>query len=355
MTQNSLTHSILCLSFALLVVQAEADIFVLRDGTTLDGEVSKETEDSYVLELQISRSIKDERVILKSDIASRRASKKDMMHIKEVVDLLPTPDFLTVRDYEARVAVAKDFLEKFPESSRAKQAEAIIGILMEEMDKVKKGSLKMDGKFMTAAEYRANLLDVDAAIGELKIRKLIRDGHFFDALREYEVFERDFGKTKAYSNLRPLICQAIELHISQTSAMLADFELRDKERTVGLERMSTQDRVRAQTAIQEETSALDARYSAEKGSKRIWITPHPFHKQSLTDSINAAKRELTRMSTPLPLNVMDAGSVYRSLLSRIENGEKYTLIAKELMDAKKKSLIGPRYFVILEEAAKQNQ
>ena len=55
---------------------AFADTFVLKDGTTIEGTVIRQDDDAnYVIEVQVTSTIKDERVIPKADVVRNQARR----------------------------------------------------------------------------------------------------------------------------------------------------------------------------------------------------------------------------------------------------------------------------------------
>lgn len=52
-----------------------ADTFLLKDGITLNGAVVSEAGDFYLVEFQVTKSIKDDRKIAKADVVKITAAK----------------------------------------------------------------------------------------------------------------------------------------------------------------------------------------------------------------------------------------------------------------------------------------
>ena len=54
----------------LLSALAQAETFVLKDGSKIEGRIIEETPTQYLLEIRVSASIKDRRTIAKADVTS---------------------------------------------------------------------------------------------------------------------------------------------------------------------------------------------------------------------------------------------------------------------------------------------
>ena len=192
-----------------LVLNAGADTFVLKDGSSVEGSILREDDTSYVIEVQVTKSIKDERVIAKADVVKVEGEKKDLIAFESIARLVPTPDALPADEYATRIAAVEKFLKDYRGSSKSSQAKAILGNLKDEANEILAGGIKSNGKIITAAEYRANALDIDAAIQEGKIRALLKEGRYVEALRAFSEFDREFRNTMARAALLPVIIQTI--------------------------------------------------------------------------------------------------------------------------------------------------
>jgi hypothetical protein len=344
-THSSATTLIL----AALTLPLAADVFTLKDGSTLEAKILRQNADSYVLEVQVTKSIKDERVVSKADVVKIRASKPDLPAFDAIAKLAPTPDFLTAGDYAARIRAVEKFLADHRGSSKSREAKNMLATLKTEAAAIQAGGIKMNGRLLPAAEYRDDACEIDSRAGEAAIRALIKDGNLLAALRKFSGYDRDFKGTRAYSSLLPLVNQAITAYLAQVGESLDTYDSRVKEREAGLQRMSPADREATTSAILEETAALEARYKAEQEAKIEWVTTHPYFKPALEDTVGFGKQELARLAAA-PAPTSDPAKAYREALRKIRSASDPSAATAAVSEAKA-AQVPERYLAILETTA----
>lgn len=340
-------------AFCLLTLSlpSVADTFTLKDGTTFEAKVLKEDLSNYFLEVQITKSIKDERTVAKADVVSVVRERADQKAFEPLVKLVPTPDMLTEADYTTQIASVEKFLKAYPSTLKAKDAKAILDTLRAEGQEVAAGGIKIGGKIITKEEYKANAYDYDARVQESKIRAMVTANQIIPALRAFADFDRDFRTSLSYGALAPLAKQLIQSHVNECQQLLTSLDTRLKERQTGLQRMVSEDRAITEAAIKEQDAAIEARYKSEKDSRQVWVTTSPFHKASLEEAVRFGKTELARVSAVKTEIGVDGGKAYRDVYSAIQT-EADAATVTAAVTAAKTALVPARYLAPLEEAAK---
>ncbi|MEY3896417.1 MAG: hypothetical protein RLZZ214_1937 [Verrucomicrobiota bacterium] len=339
----------LCLLGAPLL--SSADTFKLKDGSTVEGRVVSDAGDTYVLEVFITKSIKDERKIPKADVVRITREEPDMKAFEGVAKLLPSADMLTTEDYAQNIAAVQKFLKDYPTSAKSKSAKALLETLKSESAQVAAGSIKINGKMISPAEYQANAYDFDARVQEAKIRKLVSENHFLQALRLFSELDRDYRNTLSYGALASLMKQVIQAQVDEAKQSLATLDARVKARELGIQRMSFEGRRDTEAAISNEAAELEALYKAEKDAKIDWPTTSPFHKVSLEDTVKFGEAELVRLSTVKTILGVDGGKAYRELWNAIHNQATAATVTAAIANART-AAVAPRYLTPLENAAK---
>lgn len=345
------THPIASLWILALTLPTLADTFIMKDGTTLEGKVLREEGTDYVVEVNVTKSIKDERKIAKADVARIEREQLDLTAFLEIAKLVPAPDLLTADEYGQRIRTIEKFLTEHRGSSKSREAKAMIATLKGEANEVLAGGIKMNGKIVPPAEYRANAYDIDARVQEAKIRSLVKESRYLLALRVFNDFSRDFRNTSAHADVLPLINQVINSYLAEVSESLSTYDARVKEREVGLQRMSSSDRSATENAIREEAAELEARLKAENDAKVGWVTTHPFLKPSLEETLTFGKQELARLAPMASAPTVDGGKAYRDALTTIQ-GKGDTAAVTTAITAAKTAMVAPKYIAILEASAK---
>ena len=345
------TPLIATLCFCSIALPCPADTFTLKDGTVLEASVLNEDAESYTLEVQVTKSIKDERKVAKADVAKVAREQLDLTAFVPIGKLVPVPDFLSEDDYKQRIAAVEKFLAQNKGSSKTKQAKEILETLKAESAQVAAGAIKLNGKMISAADYQANACDLDARMHEAKIRTLVAENQILLALRAFSEFDRDYRTTLSYGSLAPVMSQVMRRYVEELKASLAGTDARIRERQVGLERMAPEDRRVTEGAIQEEDAAIEARYQSEKTGVKTWLTANPYHKASITDNIAFGEAEIKRLAAvPTALGV-DGGKAYREAYAAV-NGAAPKATATVAITAAKTAKVAPRYLEPLEAKAK---
>lgn len=334
-----------------LALPCVADTFTLKDGTVLEASVLKEDPESYTLEVQITKSIKDERKVAKADVQKVDRAKPDLIAFVAIGKLVPTPDYLTEDEYTQKISAVTKFLDQNKGSSKVKDAKAILETLKTESAAVAAGGIKVNGKLVSAAEYQANAYDIDARIQEAKIRSLADAGEILAALRAFTDFDKEYRTTLSYGTLAPFMIEQIKGYVAEARQSLATLDARIKERQVGLQRMASADRQDTETAIKEETAAIEARYASEKSGKQSWPTMSPYHKASIDDTVRFGELELTRLVAVKTTLGVDGGKAFRDAYTAVQGGATAASISTALAAAKT-ALVPARYLAPLEEKAK---
>ncbi len=342
------------LVLSLLALPASADTFTLKDGSTLEGVIVKEEGDSYVLEVQVTKSIKDERTIAKSEVVKIGRELPDLKAFEVIAKLSPAPDLMTEDDYVASIAAVQKFLKEHRASAKTKDAKAILETLKSEANEVSNGGIKLNGKMVSPEEYKANAYELDARVQEAKIRQLIEQAQFLPALLVFADFDRDFRSTLAYGALAPLVRQVIQSYTAEARQSLSTLDARLKVRAVGFERMDPEARKDTERAVEEQTNAIEARYKAEKDGKQAWVTTSPFHKASFEDTVRFGDLEIARLAAVKTELGVDGGRAYRELWIAVHRGGNAASVTSALAAAKTAN-VPVRYLAPLEAAAKGRQ
>ncbi len=345
------THIALLFAFS-LTLPAMADTFTLKDGTRLEAKILREDTTSYVLEVQVTKSIKDERTIAKADVVKVERVRPDKAAFEAIANLTDTPDLAGQAEYESRIRAVEKFIKDHGDSLKVDDAKAIADKLRKEANEIHAGGIKLNGQIISSLQYQSNMYEYDALSQAAKIKNLINAKQFLQALRMFGDFNKDFRNTDAYKDLQPLAINVMKSYLSEVGQLSATYEARVKEREVGLQRMSSSDRNVAENAIREENAQFEEQLKREKDGHVGWVTVHPFLKASIEETLTFGKQEITRVSAPPSGAPVDAGKLYRETLSTIQNKSGDASAVSNAINNVKNAQVPARYVERLEAAAK---
>jgi hypothetical protein len=337
--------------FTTLALQVSADTFVLQDGSKLEGRILRDGGDHYVIEVQITRSIKDEKIVAKADVAKIEREKPDLKAFEPIAALVPAPDMLGPDQYSARIQAVEKFLSEHRGSSKTKEVRAILATLKQEANEILAGGIKVNGQIIPPAEYRANALEIDARGQEKKIRELVSGTNFLVALRTFSEFDREFKGTQPHAAILPLISQTISRYMDEVQQQLAGYDKLLKDREAGLSRMQFDDRRNTEAAIAEELALAEQQFKKEREARLGWVTVQPFLKPTMVETLNFGKQELSRLNTANSQTPADSGKAYREALQKISSAADEKARTAAVTEARNAG-VPAKYLAILEAAAK---
>lgn len=345
MKQPSLLIPLACLAFANV---SQADIFIMKDGSRLDAKIISETADSYVLDVQITKSIKDEKTVAKADVKEIEKEKLDQKAFEKLAGIVPAPDLLSADDYEKRMAPISNFIREFPKSPLVKDATTMLDTLKAEAAAVKAGGIKLDGTIISAEAYKANAYELDAKVLEARIRSAVTRGDYVNALRGLNKMASDYHGTLSFAALTSLRTQVLRAYNSQITEQLSTYDARVADRTANMARMSSEDRRVTGEALQEDMDIFEKRFLAQEAAQEEWKDTNPFHKKSLEEAENAIEEAAGKEWSPFE---KDAGKAYRVALVKIAESEDEDTI-KEILQLAGEYEIPEKYLLNLQELAK---
>lgn len=341
---------LLAASCLLLSHAAPADTIVLKNGEKLNGQILREVDGNYVVEVRVSASIKDEKIIPRADVARIEKEKEDEKAFRGIAELVPAPDLLSLENYVARIEKLEAFLKDYPDSVRAKQVKEMLDTLGAEHDLVSAGGFKLGEELVTGEDYIADALAHDSRIAEKKIRDAVGRGDFLAALRMHDEYEVSFGQSERSAGLAALMVQVMGAYQSKVTESLASLESRHQEREEGLKRMSPEDRLKSDRAIREEKEALEKRFADEKAARVKWITPDVFLEESLTETLRLITFETARLERMAAAPGNSFAEIYRDSWEKLSGGTDAE--KKAVLDAAKAKRLPEAYLAkLLERAA----
>lgn len=325
-----------------------ADTFVLKNGERLDATILKETADSYVLDVKLTKSIRDEKTVAKADVAEIIPEKTDEVAFESLKGLVPAQDLLPADEYTRRIALIGKFTKANPKSPLIAEAETMLATLKEELTAISAGGVKLEGKIIPADEYAKDSYDLDARIIEKRVREAAARGDLVSAMRGIDRLQNDFKLTASRRALIPLKAQILSAYKAQVDELLATLDARTQERNVGLGRMAADARANAERAHAEELAAVKASSGSDKDNKQRWGSIHPFDKESLEQAQEAIEDE---MEDTIDDNGKDAGRVYRNIY-RIIGEQSDPEVLRDTVSKADEYDIPAKYTDKLKEAAK---
>lgn len=315
-------HHTLSILTALLIAPVVADTIILKNGDKFEGEVTSEDATSYIAKIQVTKSIKDERKFLKSEVA--RIIKETLVSkdYKKLGQLIPTPDLLEEKKYNLLISKAQEFIAKHPGTPEAGKTQTSLTILEHELAAISTGGMKLGGKIIDADKMKVNTYEIDAQIIKDQMIKLSRQGKTHLALRKWDELKEDYPHSEAHAQTIPTVTIILKSYSAKLKNELDTVDQRMEKLEKVVMSLDAQDRNRAESTIMGQKAAYEALSASEKkGKKTRWLTTDAFHPDALKSNLRNADSELTSLSRTDSSAKAFAGTSQRGAWTALENGE----------------------------------
>ncbi|MBK8036186.1 MAG: hypothetical protein IPK22_03495 [Verrucomicrobiaceae bacterium] len=283
-----------------------ADIVTLKDGKKLEGTILEQKPEGVLMKYKVTAKIMDEKFIPMAEIAPGGILKEkpEEVEIKELRKLVPTVDLMTAEKYEQLIQDRlRPFVNRYPGTPQADEIKKMIDELQSEKEKVVSGGIKLEGRWLTAQEARAEKANVDAYLIRQAMNEKAAAGDMSGALREFDQLtdKKKFHQASIYYPKAVEEALAIlTTYDAKLSQMIKDQPILQKQRDESLKRLVEPDLTRAKSAIDKEVNDADTRKGIERKDSK-WITPYKYDLkllQELQKNVFAEKTKLQKVNIP---------------------------------------------------------
>ncbi len=277
----------------------QADEIKLKSGQTLTGRITYEAADIVKIEIPVSASIKETKVIGRADIATIVKEAPDDLEFNKLQSLIPTASLLQVDAYRKMLETGPDaFLRNFPDSKHASKVSEIRATLAGELDQVERGFMKLDGEWMSPQDKIDYKELIESKIRLLRMESNIRGNNYSSliaAMREFEVIEENFSGAPAFPKAVELAKQVVPALGRQLQTMAASVDYQNSEYAKALENSTPEARAQLATLREREDQNYANSVAADKKAGVKWVQFNPRNKQSVEEALRLAATELTRI------------------------------------------------------------
>jgi hypothetical protein len=309
-----LSRLLLALALAAPSSLLRADIVTLKDGKKLEGTILEERPDGVFMKYKVTAKIMDEKFIPKAEIADGGILKEkpEEIEIKELRKLLPTADLLTAEKYEQLIQDRlRPFVNRYPGTKEADEIKKMIDELQAEKEKVVAGGMKMEGRWLSPQDARAEKYNVDAYTLRVAMNEKAAAGDYSAALREFDAMsdKRKFHFTSVHYPKAVEEALAIMMtYDAKLSQMIKDQPVLQKQRDENQKRLIEPDLSRAKAAVDREVQEAAARFDVEKKESK-WVTPYKYdlkRLQELQKNVFSEKTKLQKIDVAQITKINDA-------------------------------------------------
>lgn len=297
------TRFYLLATFLALSIAAWGDTFVLKSGEKVEGKIISETDKELTLQIAVTATIKDERVIKKADVEKVEKIAPDEQAWSALKALAPGDESLELADYTQVFSVLGAFTSQFPQSAHAAEAKAKLALFEADKKRVEAGELKIGGKWLDAEQAEQEKSRIGGELLLARIRRFAAAGQYIEAMNVYDVLEKNYAASAAMPDAIELARQtipAIKLAAEQRQTQLKQSLVENAAR---LANARGAERQQIETMQKQNLSALEAAVAAAERSGASWLPLSPANERSLSTLITKCSGEITRVNA-LPADKM---------------------------------------------------
>lgn len=347
MILHSLRYSlpVFLVAFTLALV-VSADEIKLKSGETLVGRITYEGDDFLRIEISASSSIKETKMVGRGDIASITKDSPDDVAFKNIESLVPTASMISAENYRKMLETGPNtFLKNFPDSKHAEAVKKIRDTLAEELDKVERGSIKIEEDWYSPQDKVAYKELIDSRIRFARMSGFAKSNNlsgFVAAMREFEQLEKQYFGSPAFPKAVDLALQIMPNLGVQLQSLYANVDLRNKEAEQALAQSSVESRAQVQAARDREDKMYAESIAADKKAGLKWVQINPRNKSSIEEGLKLTNTDFARLKE-LDLAMLatlgDQLVAVDKLIAedKIKEAQSKLAVAKALLDPKSSS------------------
>ena len=306
MKKNSLPLFLSVAVAALLPLLARAETVTLATGEKVEGKITSETETEVTLEIKVSSSIKDERVIARKDIAKIEKVSPEDTAFQEIGKFKIDPQSsLSPEGYDRIIGALKDFQASYPASAHLAEVKQTLANFQAEKTRVAAGEVKFFGKWLSRDEAAKLKIQIDGrqTFDAMKYQTARQD--WSGALNTFDVIERKYSTARIYPDAVDLAVQILtnlQRQVAEQQKMVAYNQDQFKQ-TLAMAKPEDLQKIREGDKREQDQYA--AAIAAAKKSGAKWGPIIPRSPESLNAVQAAIPGELTRLKA-LPAQKMHA-------------------------------------------------
>jgi hypothetical protein len=297
-------HCTRAITFALLMTNAYADVILLKSGEKIEGKVIKETDKELTVEVKVSASIKDERVIPRTDIERIETVQPETEAYRQVAAIQTPLNSLAASQYDTLVAPLRAYLTQYPNSTHAKDAQKALDEILAEKARVEGGEIKLRGEWMSKEVAEKEKVQINGMLALEHMKNQSSTGDSIGALNTFATIEKNYAGSASMP-------EGIELARSVMASMkpvldraVADQKAFKEQKEKGFASAGPAERAEMMAAYKAEVAQADKVVAAAETAQQ-WPPFLPTNEKSIKALIARVGRELPRLEK-LPVDKMKA-------------------------------------------------
>ena len=284
---------------------ALADTVTLKSGEALEGKILSETDQQIVMDVTVASGITDQKTLAKSDVRSVSKTSPDEIAYQAIKGYRVESRSLPADSYMTRVRALEAFLQKYPQSSRAKDVQATLSVFKEEQEKVRAKCIKWNNCWYTPEEFEKNKYQLRAQMQLATMREQASRRDFVGALNTFDQIEKAFPGSMAYPDAIELAKGILPLAASDMERLGVAAKNQETQFNTGIVLVPEPQKSQMIAARQAQIAAVEAAVAAAERAGVKWKPFAPIASKSTEALKTTLATEGPRLEA-LPLAAMRA-------------------------------------------------
>jgi hypothetical protein len=348
--QNKIFLHILAAT-ALGVSSSLADTITLKSGKVLEGKVLEESATEYILEVQITSTIKDRKTVKKTDVESIVAEAPDLKPYEALKNTLPTPDQLSEAAYRGLIEPVRSFVEKHPKSEHIGEVKKMLAVLEEESKRVEAGDVKLSGQWIPKADWDSNAYELDAQLVLGKIKLAARRGQYRQAMLASDELSKSFPFSEALNESEDIAKTILPNYLRIISAKAATAKEKFEQREKNLNNLPSRDAKRVKLEIDAQTDRHNAEMEEARESRTKWLPENDFDEKGLKNLERSISTAISSLSRPAR-DKKNFSQLYRDAWVAASKGDVKT--TEKIVNNLRSGRVADKYMELLEAQLEAN-
>jgi hypothetical protein len=282
-----------------------ADSVTLVTGEVVSGTISSETPTEVTVEIPVSASITDERVIRREDISRIDKAQPDEIAYKQLIAMRPDPqNSYTSSTYDQILTALNGFATQYPTSTYLPEIQKLAATFKDEQSKVNAGEVKYLGRWLDKDEAQRREIQIKAQGVFGTMKQQAAAGDLSGAMQTFTVIEKAYVTTRSYPVAVLLARQILSSYqqslVTRMTAIQADEE--QLRQTIAATPEPEKSHIIAVARAEQDTAAAAIAASIKAGNK--WVPLIPRSQVSIETLQRTVAAEIPRLNA-IPVDKMN--------------------------------------------------
>jgi len=285
-------------TFAILVITtylASADTLTLKGGEKLEGKILSETNTEIMFEIQETASIKDERVILKTEVEKVEKTSPAETTWMTLKNFNTGNDSLPQQNYEQMIVSLKAFTSSYPASSYAAEAKDKTAKLQAELDRVNNDEIKLNNQWLSKEEVARERVQLTALVLFNQMKAQFSRGLFVDAMNTLDRMEKTAPGARIYPDAIELAKKTLPLLKEAATRQQAVLKTQNDAFRKRIQEAKGDEKKQLEQTLNQQKARVDAVIKQMQVSK--WSALYPSNENSLLRLVSQTSAETQRLNS----------------------------------------------------------